>query len=86
VQPSGVTANVVWYTVKRCEGQAGINNLAPHDLRRYAESEIMPNRDSKPPANPRESYRSPIVRPGPCGIIRCASQDMDEAQHSPSIV
>src|SRR5271157_681615 len=34
VQPSGVTANVVWYAVKRCAGQAGINNLAPHDLRR----------------------------------------------------
>ena len=25
-------ANVVWYAVKRCAGQAGINNLAPHDL------------------------------------------------------
>jgi len=34
VQPSGVTANVVWYAVKRCAGQAGMNNLAPHDLRR----------------------------------------------------
>jgi integrase len=31
---AGVTANVVWYAVKRCAGQAGINNLAPHDLRR----------------------------------------------------
>jgi hypothetical protein len=36
VQPSGVTANVVWYTVKRCEGQAGINNLAPHDHTTFA--------------------------------------------------
>jgi integrase len=34
VQPSGVTANVVWYAVKWCAGQAGIGNLAPHDLRR----------------------------------------------------
>jgi len=34
LQPSGVTANVVWYAVKRCARQAGINNLAPHDLRR----------------------------------------------------
>ena len=33
LQPSGVTANVVWYAVKRCAEQAGINNLAPHDLR-----------------------------------------------------
>jgi hypothetical protein len=29
-----VTANVVWYAVKRCARQAGIPNLAPHDLRR----------------------------------------------------
>jgi len=29
LQPSGVTANVVWYAVKRCAEQAGINNLAP---------------------------------------------------------
>jgi integrase len=32
-QDAGVTANVVWYAVKRCAGQAGIANLAPHDLR-----------------------------------------------------
>jgi integrase len=34
LQPAGVTPNVVWYAVKRCARQAGINNLAPHDLRR----------------------------------------------------
>jgi integrase/recombinase XerD len=34
LQQAGVTANVVWYAVKRCAEQAGINNLAPHDLRR----------------------------------------------------
>ena len=33
-QEVGVTANVVWYAVKRCARQAGIGNLAPHDLRR----------------------------------------------------
>ena len=33
-QEAGVTANVVWYAVKRCAQQAGITNLAPHDLRR----------------------------------------------------
>jgi integrase len=33
-QDAGVTANVVWYAVKRCAKRAGINNLAPHDLRR----------------------------------------------------
>ena len=33
-QEASVTANVVWYAVKRCAHQAGIANLAPHDLRR----------------------------------------------------
>jgi integrase len=33
-QEAGVTPNVVWYAVKRCARQAGITNLAPHDLRR----------------------------------------------------
>ena len=42
-QDAGVTANVVWYAVKRRARQAGIANLAPHDLCRYAESRIMPN-------------------------------------------
>jgi hypothetical protein len=28
-QDAGVTANVVWYAVKRCAKQAGIGNLAP---------------------------------------------------------
>jgi len=31
---AGVTANVVWYAVKRCAKRAGIDHLAPHDLRR----------------------------------------------------
>ena len=31
---AGVPANIVWYAVKRCAQQAGIDNLAPHDLRR----------------------------------------------------
>ena len=34
LQPAGMTPNVVWYAVKRCTGQAGIKNLAPHDMRR----------------------------------------------------
>jgi integrase len=33
-QDACVTANVVWYAVKRCAGRAGIDHLAPHDLRR----------------------------------------------------
>jgi site-specific recombinase XerD len=33
-QDAGVTANVVWYAVRRCAKRVGIDNLAPHDLRR----------------------------------------------------
>jgi len=33
-QDGGVTVNVVWYAVKRCAKRVGIQNLAPHDLRR----------------------------------------------------
>jgi site-specific recombinase XerD len=29
-----VTQNVVWYVVKKCAQRAGIDGLAPHDLRR----------------------------------------------------
>ena len=36
LQRAGVTANVVWYAVKRCARQAAITNLAPHDLRTCA--------------------------------------------------
>lgn len=31
---SGVRQNVVWYVVKNCAKRAGIEKLAPHDLRR----------------------------------------------------
>src|SRR6516165_7553309 len=31
---AGVTQNVVWYAVKKCAKRAGIDKLAPHDLRR----------------------------------------------------
>ena len=34
VQGTGVTTNVVWFTVKRCARGAEIKSLAPHDLRR----------------------------------------------------
>jgi hypothetical protein len=40
---NGVTERVVWDVVKDCAKRAAIENLAPHDLRRYAESPNMPN-------------------------------------------
>jgi hypothetical protein len=40
----GVTEKLAWHIVKEFATKTGMNNLAPHDLRRYAESRIMPNR------------------------------------------
>src|SRR5450755_3406956 len=40
----GISQNVVWYVVRGCCERAGLEHIAPHDLRSYAESRIMPNR------------------------------------------
>lgn len=40
-QDVAVTANVVWYAVKRCAALARLSHLAPHDLRRYARGSVM---------------------------------------------
>ena len=42
-QDAGVTSDVVWYAVKQYAKRIGVDRLAPHDLRRYAESRITPN-------------------------------------------
>jgi integrase len=39
----GMTPKVLWEIVKRAAEAAGIEKLAPHDLRRYTESRTMPN-------------------------------------------
>jgi hypothetical protein len=38
-----MTEKVVWHVVREFAAKASIEKLAPHDLRRYAESRIMPN-------------------------------------------
>jgi integrase len=40
----GMTVKAVWHNVKESAKSIGVAKLAPHDLRRYAESRIMPNR------------------------------------------
>src|SRR5499425_265952 len=40
---NGISQNVVWYVVRTCCEKAGLEHIAPHDLRRYAESRNMPN-------------------------------------------
>jgi site-specific recombinase XerD len=40
----GLTEKAVWHVVREYAHKAGIERLAPHDLRRYAECRIMPNR------------------------------------------
>ena len=39
----GVTERAVWHVVKHYAKQLGVLQLAPHDLRRYAECRTMPN-------------------------------------------
>ena len=39
----GITPKAIWHVVKAAAKRAEIENLAPHDLRSYAESGIMPS-------------------------------------------
>lgn len=39
----GVTEKLAWHVVKEFATKTGAASLAPHDLRRYAESQTMPN-------------------------------------------
>ena len=39
----GISENVIWYVVRRCAERTQLDDLAPHDLRSYAECRIMPN-------------------------------------------
>ena len=41
---SGFSPKVIWGVVKAGCSKCGLENVAPHDLRRYAECRIMPNR------------------------------------------
>ncbi len=43
----GMTVKAVWHIVKESAKSIGVAKLVPHDLRHYAESEIMPNCDSE---------------------------------------
>jgi hypothetical protein len=43
----GFTPKVIWAIVKANAKSCGLPSVAPHDLRSYAESRIMPNRDSE---------------------------------------
>ena len=38
-----MTEKAVWHVVKECVKRIGVAKLAPHDLRRYAVSRIMPH-------------------------------------------
>jgi integrase len=50
----GMTVKAVWHIVKESARSIGVAKLAPHDLRRYAEFQIMPS--SKPPSMPRWTW------------------------------
>ncbi len=66
---NGITPKAIWQVVKAAAKRADIKNLAPHDLRRYAESEIMPNRDSEMLSKQRKSCGDSVVLLAPCGIV-----------------
>jgi len=42
----GITEKVVWHIVKHSANRTGIQQLAPHDCWRYAESKTMPNQNA----------------------------------------
>ena len=46
---NGISEKVIWYVVRRCAEGMQLDHLAPHDLRRYAVSRIMPNRNLRTP-------------------------------------
>jgi site-specific recombinase XerD len=43
VSGDGLSAKVIWTVVRQRANQCGLKDIAPHDLRRYAESRTMPN-------------------------------------------
>jgi site-specific recombinase XerD len=42
-QAVGLSEKVVWQLLQGYATEAGVPGIAPHDLRSYAESRIMPN-------------------------------------------
>jgi site-specific recombinase XerD len=45
---TGLSEKAVWFVVEEYAEAAGLPDIAPHDLRRYAECRIMPNRIQDP--------------------------------------
>jgi hypothetical protein len=64
----GMTPKVLREVVLEAAGRAGIEKLAPHDLRRYAECRIMPNRNQ----DLRFGAWSASIRMKGLGMIRMA--------------
>jgi site-specific recombinase XerD len=67
---TGITEKVVWSVVKEFAARVGIEQLAPHDLRRYAESWIMPNPNATTWFETCEMGRAAACLGGECGIVR----------------
>jgi len=58
----GMTEKVVWHVVREYAKKAGIDKLAPHDLRRYAACRIMPNPNAA--AWSRGPRKRPLIEAG----------------------
>jgi hypothetical protein len=57
----GMTEKSVWHIVKEAAKNIGLAKVSPHDLRRYAESDTMPSRDSETLRKQRESCGFSVV-------------------------
>jgi hypothetical protein len=63
----GISQNVVWYEVKTCCERAGLEHIAPHDLRSYAARKTMP---------------SPVAKRAVCADNRAVSRLQAESRTS----
>ena len=64
---------VVWQMLKKYSAEVGVPGVAPHDLRRYAESRTMPNAFSSvaPAGRRQETIRHSPEGPGMASLPRC---------------
>ena len=74
----GVTEKLVWHVVKEFAAKIGVTRLAPHDLRRYAESRTMPNRCEEGSFGV-ELVTNPVNL---FGIVRMESEALQEGQQA----
>src|SRR3954471_4965431 len=73
VWETGMTPKVLWEVVRVAAKRAAIEKLAPHDLRRYAESRTMPYAPSggRPAMEGKQTIRHSLEQPGMVILGKC---------------